>query len=898
MRNLSLLVLAVFSFLNVSPLIAEVTPPRGFTALFNGEDLEGWRAMPHFDPRKLAAMSEEDRGKQLDVWMEDAKRHWSIQNGELVNDGKGAYLTTDKEYGDIELLIDYKTAAKGDSGIYLRTTPQVQIWDYSQEGGKWNRGADLGSGSLFNNNFASRARNPLTLADKPFGEWNRFRILQVGELTSVWLNEQLVVDRQAMENYWDRGRPLRTNGRIQLQTHGGEIRWRNLFIREIATEEATAILRGAAANGFETIFNGKDFEGWAGPIDNYEIREGTLMCKPGKGGTIYTDQEYADFIVRLEFKLPPHGNNGLAIRYPGKGNTAYIGMCELQVLDSEHAGYAKLDKRQYHGSAYGMAPAHRGFLRPTGEWNYQQVTVIGSTIKVELNGYAILDTDLSKITNYMANSPHPGKDRTSGHFGFAGHSDPVQFRNISIKRLNLDGYLEKNLAEWPQFRGHNSSGRAVPRTKLPTKIGPEQNVVWKTKLPPGHSSPVVFGDHIYLQAIRGDELLTICLDRASGEMLWEKNAPHKELESVHNTGSHAQCTPATDGKYVVCLFGSSGLFCYDTEGNLQWQKPMGPFNNEFGAGTSPIIVNDRVILVQDHDTDSFLTAIDKETGETIWKTDRSEFPRNYCSPIIWNVDEKKQIVVAATLRVVGYDFETGKEIWTVRGLARSVCMTPVIGVDNNLYVAGWSQGGGESKRISVAVFDEFIKGKDANKNGTIERDELSKGGDIERRYPQVDRDKSGSVTKEEFEYYRNLFDAARNVVMKIKPGGKGELTDSNVAWRFKKFVPFCSSPLYYNGYVFTAKDGGIFTSLNARTGEALRTNRLADAGKYYSSPVAGDAKIYVFSQRGVLTVVSPWAEWKTLHTAEFGEDVYATPAIAGGRIYVRTMGHLYCFGGS
>lgn len=410
-------------------------PPRGFTALFNGKDLAGWHGMGHFDPRKLAAMSEEERAKQRAKDLEDFNKHWKVENGELVNDGEGVYATTDKDYGDMELWIDYKTVPKADSGIYLRANPQVQIWDYTKEGGKWNLGADKGSGGLWNNSAGAAGKDPLVLADGPLGEWNRFRIRQVGARTSVWLNDKLVVDRATMENFWDRSRPLFARGPIQLQTHGGEIRWRNIFIREIPSDEASALLRGTDAAGFQSIFNGKDLEGWAGPIENYEVKDGTLVCKPGKGGTIYTKEQYSDFVARLEFKLPPGGNNGLAIRYSGSGDCAYEGMCELQVLDSEHAKYTTLDARQYHGSAYGMVPAQRGYLRPTGEWNYQEVTVKGSTVKVELNGYVILDTDLSKVTEFMGNRPHPGKDRTSGHFGFAGHSDPVQFRTVEVKRL-------------------------------------------------------------------------------------------------------------------------------------------------------------------------------------------------------------------------------------------------------------------------------------------------------------------------------------------------------------------------------------------------------------------------------------------------------------------------------
>ena len=190
-------------------------------------------------------------------------------------------------------------------------------------------------------------------------------------------------------------------------------------------------------DGFISIFNGKDFDGWKGPVDNYDITEGAISCKAGKGGTIFTEAEYSDFVVRLEFKVPSGGNNGLAIRYPGQGDTAYVGMCELQVLDDnyEKATNSKIDPRQTHGSAYGMVAAARGYQRPIGEWNFQEAIIQGSKIHVELNGFPILDTDLANVKEFMANSPHPGKDRTSGHFGFAGHNDPVAFRNINIKKL-------------------------------------------------------------------------------------------------------------------------------------------------------------------------------------------------------------------------------------------------------------------------------------------------------------------------------------------------------------------------------------------------------------------------------------------------------------------------------
>ncbi len=417
-------------------------PPKGFIALFNGKDLTGWRGGDTFDHRKLLAMSPAERAAKIGAWTtsmtarndKTGKIHWSTEKNELVNDGFGAYATTEKDYGDFELLLEYKTVAKADSGIYLRGVPQVQIWDHN-EADPQKIGRAKGSGGLWNNSPGAPGKDPLVLADRPLGQWNKFRILMVGSRVSIWLNSKLVVDHALLENYYDRKTPVPAFGPIQLQTHGGEIRWRNVFLREISSKEATALLSKRNASGFETKFNGKSLKGWAGPLDNYEIIDGAVVCKAHKGGTIYYNQDYTNFAARLEFKVPPGGNNGLAIRYPGTGDTAYVGMCELQVLDDTAAIYNKLDARQYHGSAYGMIAASRGYQRPVGEWNFQEVTVRGSRIMVELNGTLILDGDVSKVTELMANSPHPGKDRTHGFFGLAGHSDTVSFRNIQLKPL-------------------------------------------------------------------------------------------------------------------------------------------------------------------------------------------------------------------------------------------------------------------------------------------------------------------------------------------------------------------------------------------------------------------------------------------------------------------------------
>lgn len=246
-RSLRLLVAVAFASLALSASARAAQPPAGFTALFNGKDLKGWRGGSTFDHRKLLAMTPEQRAEQIKKWTaadqkggmmeastkKPGKAHWYVEGDELVNDGFGAYATTEKDYGDFELSLEYKTVALADSGIYLRGVPQVQIWDYTEEA-KFKLGANKGSGGLWNNSPGAPGKDPLVLADKPFGEWNKFRIIMKGENVSVWLNGKLVVDNARMENYYDRKVSVPEKGPIQLQTHGGEIRWRNVFIKELS----------------------------------------------------------------------------------------------------------------------------------------------------------------------------------------------------------------------------------------------------------------------------------------------------------------------------------------------------------------------------------------------------------------------------------------------------------------------------------------------------------------------------------------------------------------------------------------------------------------------------------------------------------------------------------------
>ena len=433
--NLSLATLPLALIL--TPVAAQENnqPPAGFTALFNGRDFNEWGGGATRDPREIAALPKKARAAWDAQMKQGIKEHWRVEDGVLVSDGHEPYLATPKEYGDFELWVNWKIGSRGDSGIYLRGAPQVQIWDPTNVDAHRN-GSDKGSGALWNNK--EHERFPTEVADNPIGEWNRMYIRMVGPYVSVTLNDKQVVENVIMENYFDRSIPIFARGPIFLQTHGAETRFRNVFLREIPADEANQILkeiRGGEA-GFQPLFNGKDLAGWIGDTEVYDVVDGTIQCLPAHHGNLLTGDTYDNFVVRFEFKLPPGGNNGLAIRTPAEfGEAAYEAM-ELQILDDTDAQYSNLHPYQFHGSLYGLVPSRPGYLRPVGQWNYQETVVDGDRVIVNLNGYEILNADIAQAREQpLDGKDHPGASRTSGHVGFCGHNDPVALRNIDIKRL-------------------------------------------------------------------------------------------------------------------------------------------------------------------------------------------------------------------------------------------------------------------------------------------------------------------------------------------------------------------------------------------------------------------------------------------------------------------------------
>jgi len=419
---------------NIKSYLDKMPKDKGFVSMFNGKNLEGWQGMLlDGNPIAIAKLSEKDKAKAQVEADKKMLENWSVKDGMIVFSGNGHNLVSTKKYKDFEMIVDWLITKEGDSGIYLRGTPQVQIWDTSRV----DVGAQVGSGGLYNNN-KDNVRDPLKVADNPIDEWNTFRITMIGENVTVYLNGEMVVDNVKMDNYWDRSIPIFSEGTIELQAHGNQLLFRDIFVREINTKEI-GLTQEEINEGFESLFNGKNLDGWQGNLTDYYADNGEMVVDPKMGGhgNIYTAKEYSDFNFRFEFQLTPAANNGLGIRAPLEGDAAYVGM-EIQILDDADPVYANLHEYQYHGSVYGVIPAKRGFQKPVGEWNTEEVIVKGTHIKVILNGVTIVDGDFKEASKNgtLDKKDHPGLLREKGYIGFLGHGSELKFRNLRIKDLS------------------------------------------------------------------------------------------------------------------------------------------------------------------------------------------------------------------------------------------------------------------------------------------------------------------------------------------------------------------------------------------------------------------------------------------------------------------------------
>jgi len=446
---------------------------------------------------------------------------------------------------------------------------------------------------------------------------------------------------------------------------------------------------------------------------------------------------------------------------------------------------------------------------------------------------------------------------------------------------------------WPAFRGPNSSGVSLDATP-PVDIGPTNGVLWKIQVPWSPSSPCAWDDKLFLTTFADNELQTRCYLRKDGKLAWSHGVKPEKLEMFHSTeSSPAASSPATDGERVVSYFGSLGLVCYDLAGKELWRYalPMALSLGGYGTATSPLMVGNLVVVSLDRDAGSSIVAIDKVTGKKVWESPRPDSYGSYGTPIFWKNDEVDEVVVPGSLRLKGYSLKTGKEDWMVEGVTAFACTTPVVG-KSLLFFAAWSDGKADAP---LPPFEKFLEQFDKNKDGVVSLDEFDDASrDFYRGY-DVNRD--GKIDKTDWDQLTAAVAKGENVLVAVKPGGKGNISQTHVAWKATKGLPYVASPLCYDGRIYMVKNGGLISSLDADTGKPFYSQeRLEAGGNYYSSPVAGGGRIYLASVAGKLTVLKAGGDKpEVLHRADFGERIFASPALVGSNLYLRTQGNLYAF---
>jgi outer membrane protein assembly factor BamB len=448
---------------------------------------------------------------------------------------------------------------------------------------------------------------------------------------------------------------------------------------------------------------------------------------------------------------------------------------------------------------------------------------------------------------------------------------------------------------WPQFRGPNCSG-VSETAHPPAAFGPGTNQLWKVAVPGGLSSPVVWGDRIFLTAFDAGKLEIRCHARNDGKLLWKRSVPVEKLEEFHATeGSPATSSCAADGRRVVSYFGSYGLICHDFAGKELWRHPLplAETAGGFGTGSSPTLAGGLVLLNRDLLKRCSLLAVDLKTGKRAWETARPDVSQSYGSSIVWKHNGVDEVVMSGSLKLKAYDLKTGVERWSLTGMPSFTCTTPVVG-DGLVFFAGWAPGKGD---FPMPTFEQTAATYDKNKDGAITPDEV-KGTPLEAFFRAQDLNGDGKITAEDVEGMKAMMAKGENLLVAVRPGGKGELDGSNVAWKQTRGLPYVPSPLHYRGRIYLVKDGGMVSCYDAKTGQpAYQQERLNALGSYYASPVAADGRVIVASLDGKVTVFAAGGDTpKILHQAEFNERIATTPALVENQLYLRTPTALYAFG--
>jgi len=456
--------------------------------------------------------------------------------------------------------------------------------------------------------------------------------------------------------------------------------------------------------------------------------------------------------------------------------------------------------------------------------------------------------------------------------------------------------------DWSRFRGPNGTG--ISNTSgLPAEFGPDKNVVWKTTVPSGHSSPVLTDTRIFMTGAEGQKLFVLALDRATGKELWRQEVPRRNSERLENVNGPASPSPVTDGERVFAFFQSFGLIGFTADGKELWRMPLGPFNMFYGFGASPILVDGTLILPVDQDTGSYLLGVDPRTGKQRYKIDRPGVISGYSTPTVYQPkDGGKQILIPESFQLSAYDARDGRRVWWVRGLACE--MKSVVSIEGDTaWINGWGFPQNQpGTQVPTIPFEEGLRVYDKNKDGVIAEDEVTGGPPALDKmlspkygFPAFDGNRNHQLDAGEWGVMRSML-AAENGLLAIKLGGKGDVTEGAIKWKYQRPVPQVPSTLVYKGVLFMVNDSGILLSIDPSTGNVIKQGRLKGAiDKYFASPVGADGKVFLVSQDGTASVVDAKGEWEILSVNPLGDEVFATPAIADGKIYLRTKSTLYAF---
>lgn len=439
-------------------------------------------------------------------------------------------------------------------------------------------------------------------------------------------------------------------------------------------------------------------------------------------------------------------------------------------------------------------------------------------------------------------------------------------------------------ADWPRFRGPNGSGVGESKA-LPANFGPGKNVDWKAEVPFGRSSPIVAGGRLFVTAAEGENLITLAFDAPTGKQLWRREVKRAREHKIYKSNDAASPTPASDGENVFVFFPDFGLISYTAAGKERWRHPLGPFDNFYGMASSPVVHGSTLLLLCDQSKGSFLLALDKETGKKKWRTERPATADGWAAPVV----HQDQILAVGTSRVDSYHLSTGESRWWIPVSSHGSMGTPVIHGESLLVAAAGSDQPMFPAYASVAA------DLDKDKDGKLAFEECKDQKDWVEHFGWVDLNRDLFIDEKEWETARS-FGVGLYGAISIPMGGKGALPPDAVAWRVKRGVSYVSSPVLYGGAFYMVKDGGIVSSIDPKTGAIIKQARIEQApGQYFASLVAADGKIFLANENGKITVLRAAPEWSVISINDLAEEIFATPAISGGRLFVRTRSSLYSF---